>query len=120
MKFKIKKDLLESIYLSVKKMYPLEFMCFIGSSKNNSIIDEIILFPTQNNENSASIDLNNIPFNSGVIGSVHSHPNNFLHPSKADLNFFLKYEINIIFGTINKENYKIFDKFGTQINLEVA
>ncbi len=119
MNYKIKKDLLENIFISVKKMQPREFMCFIGSSQNSNILDEIIFFPTYNNENSASIDLNTIPFSAGIIGSVHSHPNDYLVPSSADLNFFLRYEINIIFGTKNETNFQAFDKKGKKLELEV-
>jgi len=119
MKYKIKKDLLGDIFVSVREMFPNEFMCFVGSSNSNNIIDEIVLFPTYNSTNSTSINLNNIPLDSGIIGSLHSHPSSYLTPSKADLKFFLRYEINIIFGVNNENNYKIFDKFGKEIELEV-
>lgn len=115
--FKLKKSLIIDAFDSAKKMHPKEFMCFLSSTKN--IIDEIILFPTQNDENSASINLNDIPFGVGIIGSLHSHPNNYIKPSNADLNFFKRYEINIIIGTDFWNNYKVFDKNGKEIFLEL-
>lgn len=116
---KIKKKLIIDAFNSAKKMHPKEFMCFLSSIKKN-IIDEIILFPTENDENSASINLNDIPLGLGIIGSLHSHPNNYIKPSNADLNFFKHYEINIIIGTDSWKNYKIFDKNGKEIFLELV
>lgn len=117
--YKIKKQLIIDSFKASKKMFPKEFMCFLSSENNDDIIDEIILFPTQNDEESASIDLNNIPMGLQIIGSLHSHPNNFIKPSNADLNFFKRYKINIIIGVNNENNFKIFDDQGKEIFLEI-
>ncbi len=119
MKYKIKRSLISDIFVAAKNNYPNEFLCFLGSTNNNNIIDEIIFFPTQTDENSASIDLNHFPIGLNIIASVHSHPNNYITPSKADLEFFLNYKINIIIGVNNENNYKMFDNKGNIIFIEV-
>lgn len=118
-KFKIKNNTLQDAIDASIEMYPLEFMCFLSSKAQNNVIDELIIFPTYNGPDAASVDLNSIPIGMGIIGSLHSHPSNYIIPSKADLEFFRRYDINIIIGSNNRRNYKVFNKNGEKILLEV-
>jgi proteasome lid subunit RPN8/RPN11 len=118
--YKIKKETLLDAISASKNMYPKEFMCFLSSTKNNNLIDEIVLFPTYNSENSASVNLHDIPIGMNITGSLHSHPSGHIIPSKADLKFFRLYEINIIIASKMDFYFKVFNKFGEEISIDLV
>ena len=101
--WKIKKSLIEDAKFSAINFLPYEFMCFLAGDLKKHIINEIVFLPTTNSKNSASINLNIIPFDNSIIGSMHSHPTGNATPSFADLKFFQKYSINAIIG-VNYQN----------------
>jgi proteasome lid subunit RPN8/RPN11 len=107
--WKIKKTLIEDACNAAKNYYPKEFMCFLGGEKKTQTIKEIVLMPTENTEESASINENVIPFDETIIGTIHSHPGTSNKPSQEDKKFFKKYLINAIickpFETTNTAFY---------------
>jgi proteasome lid subunit RPN8/RPN11 len=97
----IKKSVLEDLIQASKNYLPDEFLCFLAGNKKAKSISEIILIPTQNGKTFSSINLYNMPIDNDLVGSVHSHPNGFTLPSKADKLFFKRFKINIIIGLNN-------------------
>jgi proteasome lid subunit RPN8/RPN11 len=54
------------------------------------------------------------------VGSVHSHPNGVLRPSKADLATFTRGKVHIIVGApYGRNNWQAFDRDGKPIDLSV-
>jgi len=96
--WQIKKSVLINAMSAAKNYYPDEFMCFLGGDRKTKTINEIVLVPTENTKNSASINELTIPFDETIVGTLHSHPNENNTPSNADKKFFRKYTLNIILG----------------------
>ena len=119
--WKIKKTLIEDACMAAQNSLPNEFMCFLGGNKKNQTIIEVIFFPTQTSEDSASVNELNIPFDETIVGSLHSHPFSTARPSQQDKKFFTKYEINLILGYPFKvENTASYNKKGEKINTELT
>lgn len=116
----IKKSVIEDALLASQNCSPKEFMCFLGGNKKTQEIIEIVLLPTYNTENSASINFNVMPFDDEICGSLHSHPNGIASPSKADLAFFKRYHLNAIIGITNHSNcINFYNEKGVQINVKI-
>lgn len=127
----ITQDVLDTIRASAQSTYPNEFLCFlIGEHAEKCpqieetegyIINDFYLIPgTTSNTHSAQVDTNNIPVNSQILGSAHSHPNGTLQPSQEDLNMFRKYSVNIIFGhPYERGDWIAYNREGTAIDFPV-
>ncbi|MDD5148690.1 MAG: Mov34/MPN/PAD-1 family protein [Candidatus ainarchaeum sp.] len=117
----IRRGTIESIIEAAKNVYPKEFVSLLGSKKKNGTIDELVVAPATFGDSFSSVDLYDLPFDKGIIGSVHSHPSPDNRPSSADKRFFKKTgEIHLIIGypfTIN--NIRAFNAEGKQIGIEV-
>ncbi len=114
---KIKRATLEAISKAAKNLYPNEFFALLGSTKKNSIIDEIVMIPSIYGKEHASFRLDLVPVDFSIKGSVHSHPSGSNFPSRADLRVFPKTgEIHLIISypfTIN--NARLFDSKGREL-----
>ena len=117
--WKIKRNLIEDAFETASITFPKEFMCLLSGDIKTMVINEIVVGATYTSQNSASIDLNTIPFDETIVGSIHSHPNNYCYPSKADKRFFLRYKINIIIGVGEKGCTGVYDSFGNPLPYEL-
>jgi proteasome lid subunit RPN8/RPN11 len=117
--WQIKKTIIEDLIASSKKMYPDEFLCFLGGDKAVKRVDEIIFLPTTSGETFSSVDVLSIPFDESIIGSFHSHPNGMAFPSKADKTFFHRYFLNLILGLGTIDDVRAFNNEGNEIILDI-
>ena len=120
----IKKSIIEDCVNSAQNVFPKEFLCFLGGNKKDQTIDEIVFLPSISGESFATINLTNMPNDTSIIGSLHSHPNGVARPSLADKRFFTRYYINIILGVNSNTNqtYSIsaFDTKATSLELKLT
>jgi len=96
--WKIKQTLIEDAFEAANNFLPKEFMCFLGGDSKTQNIEEIVILPTYNGETFSSVNMNTMPLDQTIIGSLHSHPNGFAMPSNADKHFFKRFKINLILG----------------------
>jgi proteasome lid subunit RPN8/RPN11 len=122
MQWKIKKETLEAICLAARNVYPKEFIALLGRNPKTKIIDEIVVQPATFGEGFSSLDLEMLPFDPNIIGSVHSHPTNNNFPSSADKRFFSKTgQIHLIVSyPFNINNFRAFDIKGKEIEIEIV
>ncbi|MBT4192516.1 MAG: hypothetical protein HOE11_04365 [Candidatus Diapherotrites archaeon] len=118
--WRVKKSIVEDLIESSKKIYPKEFLCFLGGDKTSKEITEVVFLPTISGETSASINVLSMPFDDTIIGSFHSHPRGSAFPSKADKKFFHKYPINLILSLGEQINMRSFDENGIEIMLNIT
>ena len=117
--YKIKESVVESIMIAAKNVYPLEFFSMLGGK--NKTIEELVVVPADFGKDFSSYRLDLVPFDRSIIGTIHSHPSAYTHPSAADLHSFEKFgEIHLIIGypyTLN--TIRAFDNKGKKVALEV-
>jgi proteasome lid subunit RPN8/RPN11 len=120
---KIKRQTLQALVIAAQNTYPHEFIALLGSTqKKSGVIDEFIVLPATFGETFSSIRLDLLPYTSGAIGSVHSHPGPSASPSRGDLSAFRAMgEIHLIIAyPFSFESTKAFDANGKQLQLEVV
>ncbi len=117
---KIKEIVLESIMLASKKVYPNEFISMLGTNKKKEI-NELVVFPAVFGKNFSSIRFDLIPFDSSIIGTVHSHPTPNNNPSQEDIKVFeATGKIHLIISwPFNLNTIKAFNQNGKEIGFEV-
>ncbi|MFH1587807.1 MAG: Mov34/MPN/PAD-1 family protein [Candidatus Diapherotrites archaeon] len=86
--FRIKKAVIESVLIASMNCFPNEFFALLGGEKEKELIDELVIVPAVQGNSFVSIREDLIPFDSRLMGSVHSHPSRNAFPSKADLRSF--------------------------------
>jgi proteasome lid subunit RPN8/RPN11 len=118
--------ILESIVLSIaaaaKNTYPAEFISLLGWDEEKKLIDEIVAVPADYGKNFSTIYTHLVPFDSRIIGSVHSHPSPSYKPSRGDLRSFAKLgEIHFIIAyPFNIDNLAAYDINGKPVEFEVV
>ena len=124
---KIKSATVETIINSARNVYPNEFISLLGvSGKENvmgeDVIDELVVVPATYGRNYSSIKTWLVPFDRGIVGSIHSHPNVSNSPSKADLRAFAKFgDIHFIISyPYNLESLRVFNVRGNELEFEVV
>ena len=118
---KIKKSLLLDAISAAQNYLPKEFICFLGGEEKTKTVTEIVFIPARTSGDAASIEGLAMPFDEGIVGSLHSHPFSGSMPSRQDKRFFSKYRLNIIFGhPYAIENTGFYDQKGekTRVILE--
>lgn len=115
----IASETLEFILQVCKSTHPREFGAILEATDN--IITDILYLPgTQSTEMSVRFNMAMLP-NMKCAGSVHSHPNGAVWPSKQDLIFFRSGNVNIIVGApYEQDSWKAFDRNGNPIYLRVV
>ena len=118
---RIKKGTLEAVTLAARNVYPNEFLALLSSKKNGNTIDEFVLAPAIYGKTFSSIRLDLVPYDSNIMGSVHSHPIGRAMPSRADLRAFRAMgETNLIIASpFNLGSFRAFNKTGKEIKIEV-
>lgn len=117
--YKIKESVVESIIIAAKNVYPLEFFSMLGGK--NKTIEELVVVPAEFGEDFSSYRTDLVPFDKGIIGTIHSHPSRNNNPSNADLHAFERFgEIHIIIAyPYNLNTIKAFDNRGNKVVLKV-
>jgi len=118
--FKIKKEVVESIIIAAKNVYPDEFFSMLGGE--NKVIEELVVVPATYGKNFSSYRQDLIPIDKKIIGSVHSHPSVYNHPSKADLSSFRRTgQVHIIISyPYDLNTIRTFDNKGNSVQLNVV
>lgn len=117
----IRKDLLSLLLQIGREQHPSEYAGLLR--ERDGIIDELDLLPgTTSNEVSASLQLDMMPLDTHLAGSVHSHPNGVLCPSDADLSFFPRTgRYHLIVGfPYDEQSWACFRANGIPVELEVV
>ena len=116
----IKKRTLKMILEASKSQYPEEFGALLRAEKG--VIYELILLPgTVAGERHAIFHFSNLPIDSTVVGTIHSHPSGAIYPSGADVDLFGKFGwIHIITGfPYERQSWRCFDSNGEPRELKV-
>ena len=118
---KIKRKTAESICQAARNTYPNEFIALIGSREKGTI-DDLVVLPATYGSSFSSIRIDLLPFDSSILGSVHSHPGRSALPSKADLRVFRKTgEMHLIIAyPFTFESMRAMNALGQEIELEVV
>lgn len=119
--WQIKKNVLDSIQLASRNIYPNEFISLLSGSKEKELIDSLIILPSTFGKNFSTIRLDLLPFDESFIGSVHSHPSRNNSPSDADLEMFHKTGlVHIIVGyPYEYSSFKLYKFDGKQLRYEI-
>ena len=117
----IKKGTLEAFLLAAKNTFPDEFLALLSSKGKNNVIDEYVLLPAIYGKTFSSIRLDLAPYDSSIMGSVHSHPIGRAMPSRADLRAFRAMgETHLIIASpFNLDSFKAFNKEGKEIKIKI-
>ncbi len=120
--WKIKRGTIEAVLLAAKNTFPNEFFCLLGGDKKKKIIDEFVVIPAVFGQRHTIVQDWMKPFDSKIVGSMHSHPSRNNFPSGADLNSFPGFgEIHLIVGyPFRLEDAMLFDLKGKDLRFEVV
>ncbi len=118
--YKIRQGTLESVIIAAKNVYPHEFFSMLGGK--NKTIEELVIVPATFGENFSSYSMDLVPFDKTIIGTIHSHPSIYNHPSDADLDSFRRFgEIHLIISYPYEFNtIRAFDSKGNKVTLSVV
>ena len=85
------------------------------------LVTDVLIIPgTESNPVSATVKTSMVPNDFSSVGSVHSHPNGVLQPSKADLATFGKGQVHIIIGhPYGRNDWVALDREGKRRSLPV-
>ena len=116
--YQIKKQTLESIIMAARNVYPNEFFSMLGGK--NRTIEELVVVPATYGEDFSSYRPDLVPFDRGIIGTVHSHPSVYNSPSNADLESFAKKgEVHLIISyPYTAETIRAFNRKGQKVTLK--
>ena len=114
---------LEGLLEAARRNYPNEFFCLLGGEKTGDayLAREIVYIPFRSGPTYAFFQPTDIPFDSSIIGSAHTHPGPAL-PSSADLHSFpyAGWVHVIISYPYTAENVRAYDAKGNEISWTVA
>ncbi|HEY6238970.1 MAG TPA: Mov34/MPN/PAD-1 family protein [Thermoplasmata archaeon] len=102
--------------------FPNEFGGILRSDPPG-LISELLLLPgTTSGRRHANFQLQMLPVDLGVAGTVHSHPSGALHPSEADVTLFRRWgRRHVILGhPFDAGCWRAYDGNGREVNLEVT
>jgi proteasome lid subunit RPN8/RPN11 len=117
----IEADVLKMINEASRESLPNEFVAALRAE--NGVITEILLFPgSRSNERSAFMQLNLMPIDFSVVGTVHSHPGPSNRPSAEDLHLFGNFGSTHIITCLPYDwrSWQAYDREGRPVKLEVV
>ena len=108
-----------SEYMGLMRGEPAES---VGVRGDGLVVTDVLVIPgTESNSVSATVRTSMIPNDFSAVGSVHSHPNGVLEPSKADLATFSKGQVHIIIGyPYERNDWVALDREGKRRDLPVV
>ncbi|AFN03262.1 metalloprotease [Pyrococcus furiosus DSM 3638] len=121
MRVKVRKELFEYLLDLAASFHPKEFAGLLR--EKNGVFEEVLFLPKGFfGTKSVYFDLNLLPHDETIKGTVHSHPSPYPYPSKADLDFFSKFGgVHIIIAfPYTKESTKAFRSDGTELDIEIV
>ena len=120
--FRIKLGTLQDVVEAARNTFPNEFMALLGGDKGKKLITEFVLVPATYGKKHAIIKTYLVPFDSRLMGSVHSHPSPNDFPSQGDLRTFPKLgEIHFIIAyPFDLSSVRAFDSKGNELRFEVV
>jgi proteasome lid subunit RPN8/RPN11 len=112
-----------------EESHPHEYMAMLRGDdaanfdleESGTVITDVLVIPgTESNPVSATVKTSMVPNDLRAAGSVHSHPNGVLEPSKEDLISFGKGKVHIIVGyPYGPDDWRAFDRQGEPRELAV-
>lgn len=123
LKVKIKEELLNALLENAKLVHPKEilFMLRGEKEKDSILISDLIIPPLATyGHGFAAFSLSTLPIDFSIIGTAHSHPSGNLMPSIGDLNQAIGKIIMIVGFPYTKQNVKVYDRKGEEIELEIC
>ena len=122
LKVKIKERLLKAILENARLMHPKEILFMLRGEKKKDciIISDIIIPPFATyGHGFATFSLSTLPIDFSIIGTAHSHPSGNLAPSIGDLNQAIGKIMMIVGYPYTKQNVKVYDREGNEIELKI-
>ena len=119
--YKVTLNTIGAIIEAAKHTFPNEFIGMLGGEKKEKLINELIAVPAIFGENFSSIYTHLLPFDSKMIGTVHSHPSMSNYPSNQDLAAFGRLgEVHIIIANpFNLYSLSGYDSKGKMVRLKI-
>ncbi len=118
---KIERPVLELIAEAARSSHPNEFGGSLRAEGDR--VTELILVPaTVGGARHAILPLFNLPVDSSIVGTVHSHPSPYAIPSDADLHLFRNFGHThiIIANPYTDTTWRAYDHQGRNIVLEIV
>jgi proteasome lid subunit RPN8/RPN11 len=112
---------LDSALACAHSAYPNEFGGILRADPPG-VISELLLLPgTTAGRRHANFQLQMLPIDLGVSGTVHSHPSGALYPSEADVRLFRHWgRTHMILGyPFSSGQWRAYDGNGTEVSLQV-
>jgi proteasome lid subunit RPN8/RPN11 len=112
---------LDSALACAHSAYPNEFGGILRADPPG-VISELLLLPgTTAGRRHANFQLQMLPIDLGVSGTVHSHPSGALHPSEADVRLFRHWgRTHLILGyPFSSGQWRAYDGNGNEVSLQV-
>ncbi|MBI5872437.1 Mov34/MPN/PAD-1 family protein [archaeon] len=117
---RFRRELLESLCKAAETVYPDEFIALLSVKGNPELVEEFVVVQATFGKNFSSFRLDLLPFDSKIVGSIHSHPSSSNNPSPADLRVFSRGKINLIIAwPFDLKSIKAFDSSGKQVELVI-
>jgi proteasome lid subunit RPN8/RPN11 len=120
---RIKRGVLDGILDAAARVYPNEFFCLLGGEKtaDSVFVTELVYIPFRSGSTSAIYQLTDIPFDSRIVGSAHSHPHPS-GPSSADLRAFPTTGLVhiIVYPPFSENSFSAYDAKGREIPVQIV
>jgi len=120
--YSISQEAALSIIEACRSVHPDEFIGMLGGDRKEKMIDELVIVPAVYGEGHSMVYSHLIPFDSRLLGTVHSHPSPANYPSDQDLETFAKTgEIHIIIAyPYTYDTMRGFDRNGKNVKIKVV
>lgn len=117
----IRRDALEMIMEAARSQHPREFGATLRAE--GGVITELVLTPgTIAGDAHTFINYHLLPTDSSIVGTIHSHPSPWAHPSDADKQVFSAFGHThiIIAHPYDEDSWLAYDQSGRDVQLEVV
>jgi proteasome lid subunit RPN8/RPN11 len=117
---KVHRNVIRLVCASARSEHPNEFGGLLRV--RDGILNEVLLLPgTVSGHSHAIFQLNMLPIDFSVKGTVHSHPSSNPRPSGADLELFARFGSThiIVAEPYDEQSWRAYNSRGEPIRLEV-